>query len=72
MIVQKPKKELANNPFEHGDLQALHVPCLGLQQAADTRSLSTNFYVIQKMSFQRPCMLLCVLTNPFLTVQYLI
>ena len=39
MIVQK---ELANNPFGHGDLHALPYP--GLQQA-DTRPLSTNFYV---------------------------
>ena len=45
MIVQK---ELANNSFGHGDLHAL--PCLGLQHA-DTRPLSTNFYIIQKMSF---------------------
>ena len=45
MIVQK---ELANNPFGHGDLHALFYP--GLQQA-DPRPLSTNFYVVQKMSF---------------------
>ena len=46
MIVQK---ELANNSFGHdGDLHPL--PYLGLQQA-DTRPLSTNFYVVQKMSF---------------------
>ena len=45
MIVQK---ELANNPFGH-DLHALPYP--GLQQA-DTRPLSTNFYVVQKMSFK--------------------
>ena len=45
MIVQK---ELANNPFGHGDLHALPYP--GLQQA-DARPLSTNFYVVQKMSF---------------------
>ena len=46
MIVQK---ELANNPFGHGDLHVLPYP--GLQQA-DTRPLSTNFNVVQKMSFE--------------------
>ena len=45
MILQK---ELPDNPFGHGDLQALFCPSL---QQADTRPLSTNFYVIQKMSF---------------------
>ena len=49
MIVQK---ELANKSFGHGDLLVL--PCLGLQQA-DTRPLSTNFNVIQKMQFLKPC-----------------
>ena len=43
MIVQKGTP---NNPFGHGDLHAL--PCLGLQQA-DTRQISTNFCVVQKM-----------------------
>ena len=59
MIVQK---ELANNPFGHGDLHALPYLGPGLQQA-DTRPLSTNFYVVQTMY---------VLTNPFWTVQYLL
>ena len=36
-------KELANNPFGRGYLHAL--PCPGLQEA-DTRPLSTNFYII--------------------------
>ena len=45
MIVQK---ELANNPFGHGDLHTL--PCPSLQQA-DTGPLSTNFYVVQTISF---------------------
>ena len=62
MIVQK---ELANNPFGHGDLHALPYP--GLQQA-DTGPLSTNFYVVQKMSLET----IYVLTNPFRTVQYLL
>ena len=51
--------------FVHGDLHAL--PCPGLQQA-DTRPLSTNFYVVQKMSLKT----IYVLTNPFWTVQYLL
>ena len=42
------EKGLTNNPFKHGDLHAL--PCPDLQQA-DTRSLSTIFYIVQKMSF---------------------
>ena len=46
MIVQK---ELTNNQFGHGDSHALPWP--GLQQAG-TRPLSTNFYVIQKISFK--------------------
>ena len=44
MIVQK---ELANNPLGHGDLHAL--PCPDPQKA-DTRPLSTNFYVVLEMS----------------------
>ena len=59
-------KELINNnnPFGHGDLHTL--PCPGLQQA-DTRPLSTNFYIVQNMSFIKA---IHVLTNPFWTVRY--
>ena len=42
------KRNWLTTHFGHGDLHPLS--CLGLQQA-DTRPLSTNFYVIQKMSF---------------------
>ena len=60
LIIQK---ELAINPFGHGDMHTL--PCPGLQQA-DTRRLSTNFYVFQKMLFLKT---MYDMTNPFWTVQ---
>ena len=64
-VLNDRPKGTRNNPFGHSDLQAL--PCSGLQQA-DARPLSTNFYIIQKISLKT----IYVLTNHFWMVKYLL
>ena len=60
-VLNDRPKELANNFFGHGDLQAL--PCPGLQQA-DTKPLSSNYFIRHsENAILKPYMY--VLTNPF-------